>query len=103
MAKGAIAKQQVVEKLKSVFGDDYIGENSSKHYVWANDGGEKVQIAISLTCPKNPIGTVDMSSAFGDGIDFDAPAVVVQTKFEPAEITQEEQDRLQELMQKLGL
>ena len=103
MAKGAIAKQQVVEKLKSVFGDDYIGENSSKHYVWANDGGERVQIAISLTCPKNPIGTVDMSSAFGDGIDFDAPAVVVQTKFEPAEITQEEQDRLQELMQKLGL
>ena len=103
MAKGAIAKQQIVEKLKSVFGDDYIGENSSKHYVWANDGGEKVQIAISLTCPKNPIGTVDMSSAFSDGIDFDAPAVVVQTKFEPAEITQEEQDRLQELMQKLGL
>ena len=103
MAKGAIAKQQVVEKLKSIFGDDYIGENSSKHYVWANDGGEKVQIAISLTCPKNPIGTVDMSSAFGDGIDFDAPAVVVQTKFEPAEITQEEQDNLAIMMARLGL
>ena len=103
MAKGAIAKQQVVEKLKSVFGDDYIGENSSKHYVWANDGGEKVQIAISLTCPKNPIGTVDMSSAFGDGIDFDAPAVVVQTKFEPAEITQEEQDNLAIMTARLGL
>ena len=103
MAKGAIAKQQVVEKLKSVFGDDYIGENSSKHYVWANDGGERVQIAISLTCPKNPIGTVDMSSAFGDGIDFDAPAVVVQTKFEPAEITQEEQDNLAIMMARLGL
>ena len=103
MAKGAIAKQQVVEKLKSIFGDDYIGENSSKHYVWANVGGERVQIAISLTCPKNPIGTVDMSSAFGDGIDFDAPAVVVQTKFEPAEITQEEQDNLAIMMARLGL
>ena len=103
MAKGTLAKQQVVEKLKSVFGDDYIGENSSKHYVWANDGGEKVQIAISLTCPKNPIGTVDMSSAFGDGIDFYAPAVVVQTKFEPAEITQEEQDNLAIMMARLGL
>ena len=103
MAKGAIAKQQVVEKLKSVFGDDYIGENSSKHYVWANDGGERVQIAISLTCPKNPIGTVDMSGAFSDGIDFDAPAVVVQTKFEPAEITQEEQDNLAIMMARLGL
>ena len=103
MARGSQAKIEVVEKLKSAFGDDYIGENSSKHYVWANDGGEHVQIAISLTCPKNPIGTVDMSGAFSDGIDFDAPAVVVQTKFEPAEITQEEQDNLAIMMARLGL
>ena len=103
MAKGAIAKQQVVEKLKQVFGSDYIGEASSKHYVWANDGGEKVQIAISLTCPKNPIGTVDVTSAFGDGIDFEATPVIAQIKFEPAEITQEEQDNLAALMAKLGL
>ena len=103
MAKGTIAKQNVIAKLKEAFGSDYIGENASKHYIWANDGGEKVQIAISLTCPKNPIGTVDMSSAFSDGLDFDAAPVVVQTKFVPAEITQEEQDNLSAMMQRLGL
>ena len=103
MAKGTVAKQNVVAKLKEVFGENYIGENANKHYVYADDGGEKVQIAISLTCPKNPIGTVDMSSAFGDGLDFEAEPVLVQTKFEPAEITPEETKNLADLMASLGL
>lgn len=102
-AKGTIAKQNIINKLKEIFGNDYIGENANKHYVWASDGGEKVQIAISLTCPKNPIGTVDVNAAFGDGMDFEAPQVVAQTKFEPAEITQEEKDNLEALLSRLGL
>lgn len=102
-AKGATAKLEVVKKLKEVFGEDFIGESASKYYVWAKDGAEKVQIAISLTCPKNPIGTVDMSNAFGDGLDFEAEPKIVQTKFEPAEITPEETQTLAELMARLGL
>ena len=103
MAKGSIAKQTIVNKIKEVFGNDYVGESASKHYVWVSDGGERVQIAISLTCPKTPIGTVDMSSAFGDGMDFDAAPVIAETKFEPAEITQEEKDNLETMMRNLGL
>ena len=103
MAKGAIAKQNVVAKLKEVFKDDYIGENANKHYVWANDGAEKVQIAISLTCPKTPIGAVDMSSAFGDGMDFEATPVVAQTTFVPAEITEQETQTIADMMAALGL
>lgn len=103
MAKGATAKSKIAEKLKTLFGVDYVGESGGKHYVWENDGAEKVQIAISLTCPKNPIGTVDMSSAFGGGLDFEAEPVVAPTKFEPAEITQEEQKNIADLMARLGL
>lgn len=103
MAKGTVAKQNVVAKLKEVFGENYIGENANKHYVWADDGGEKVQIAISLTCPKTPIGTVDMSSAFGDGMDFEAAPVIAQTKFEPAEITDQEKQNIADMMAALGL
>lgn len=44
-----------------------------------------------------------MSSAFGDGIDFDATPVVAPTKFEPAEITPEETQNLADLMERLGL
>lgn len=103
MAKGATAKTKIAEKLKTLFGADYVGESGGKHYVWENDGAEKVQIAISLTCPKNPIGAVDMSNAFGDGLDFEAEPVLVQTKFEPAEITEQEKDNLKALMDRLGL
>lgn len=103
MARGNIAKQNIIKKLQEVFGDDYIGENNNKHYVWTQDGAERIQIAISLTCPKNPIGAVDMGSAFSDGLDFEAPPVLAQTKFEPAEITDQEVENLSAMMERLGL
>ena len=81
-----------------------IYETNSKYYVWAQDGNAgKVQIAISLTCPKIQLETVDVNAAFGDGMDFEAPQVVAPTKFVPAEITQEEKDNLEEMMKRLGL
>ena len=55
MARGAVAKQLVIKKIAEAFGDDYIGEFDKKFYVWANENGERVQIAISMTCPKTPI------------------------------------------------
>ena len=103
MARGSIAKENVVAKIQEAFGTDWIGEENKKYYVWAKDGSEKVQICISLTCPKNPVGTVDMSSAFGDGIDFEATPIVAQTTFTPAEITEEEKQNLADLMERLGL
>jgi hypothetical protein len=103
LAKGTIAKQNVVAKLKEVFKDDYIGENANKHYVWVNDGAEKVQIAISLTCPKTLIGTVDVTGAFGDGMDFEAAPVIAQTTFTPAEITEQETQNIADMMAALGL
>ena len=103
MAKGSQAKIFVGNKLKEIFKEDYIGELNGKHYIYAKDGGEKVQLAISLTCPKTPICTVDVNAAFGDGIDFEAAPVVAQTNFEPAEITPEETQNIADLMRKLGL
>ena len=103
MPKGAIAKNKIAEKIKNLYGTDYVGESGGKYYVYENDGGEKIQIAISLTCPKNPIGAVDMSNAFGDGLEFEAEPVLAQTKFEPAEITEQEKDNLKALMDRLGL
>ena len=75
--------------------------------MWANDGGEQVQIAISLTCPKNPI-QVDASISLDDGdLDFtdDTPKTskVAVSAAPPAEITDEEKKNIAELMAKLGL
>lgn len=106
MAKGANAKLAVINKLAEAFGNDYIGEYDKKQYVWANDGGERVQIAISLTCPKTPI---EIANVVDDGGDWDfsdskpkASAVAV-TNAAPAEITEQEQQNIADLMARLGL
>ena len=108
MAKGAIAKQNVVKKIQEIFGADFIGEVDKKIYVWANDGGaEKVQIAISLTCPKIEVSVGAAAPAVSNGgWDFDAAASVTPTvtqSAESVEITQEEQDNIAALLKKLGL
>lgn len=92
MARGDAAKVQVGNMIRQAFGANYVGYADRKHYVWANDGVEKVQIAISLTCPKTGIdgGSAIITSG---GRDFS----------EPAQISEKEQQDILDLMKKLGL
>ena len=98
MAKGSIAKAEVVQKIIATFGDDYVGEASNKYYVWADDGGEKVQIAIALTCPKTPLEAQTNFKTVDGGIDFTQPATPPELDFTPAE-----KDTIKKLMAELGL
>ena len=107
MVKGAQAKECVAKKIAEAFGADYVGEVDKKLYVWAQENGEKIQIAIAMTCPKNPVGDVpvmDFSTDTGD-FDFsgDASAATPPTVFQPAAITAEEKANIASLMEKLGL
>ena len=70
MAKGATAKINVTKKIIEAFGSDFVTEQDKKLYVWADDGGERVQIAISMTCPKAPVGAMNVTSSAG-GLDFE--------------------------------
>ena len=106
MAKGTIAKDLVEKKIISAFGADYVGTCDKKIYVTAMENGEKVQIAISLTCPKVPI-VVDNTVQIGD-FNFEDPTPAVVTTnatgtFTPAEITDEERKNVADLMARLGL
>ena len=104
MAKGAIAKQNVVNRLQAAFGADYIGEYDKKWYVWAQENGERVQIAISLTCPKVPVEVSSAPIAGDFNFEDDAPTTVVAAGgFQPAEITDDERDKVRDLMRTLGL
>ena len=96
-ARGSEAKLLVQEKIKEAFGQDFIDINSGKIYVWANDGGEKVQIAISLTCPKVEI------NAAGAGSVAEQSAWDVTPETSATEITQEEQENITNLIKALGL
>ena len=107
MARGAVAKQQIIDKLAVALGEDFIGEYDKKVYVWANENGERVQIAISLTCPKTPIEIA--ATAVEDGGDWDftsdkpKTATIAVTNAAPAEITEQEKQNIADLMARLGL
>lgn len=104
MAKGSNAKIAVQNKIALAFGADYIGEQDKKIYVWADDGGERVQIAISMTCPKNPIAVEN--EVAHTAWDWSEDAVVTNTPteaFKPAEITEEEKARIADMMNRLNL
>ena len=104
MARGAQAKLDIVNRLQAAFGQDWIGEYDKKYFVWGRENGEKVQIAISLTCPKVAV-EVSTSAQTGDfNFEDDAPNVVVAASgYQPAEITDDERDRVRDLMKMLGL
>lgn len=90
--KGAVAKENVIEIIKNSFGQNFLGEQDKKLYVLADDGGEKVQIAISLTCPKTGL---EVSDAEPRSETVERPATV--------EVTKEETETLSALLKKLGL
>jgi hypothetical protein len=105
MAKGAEAKQGVINKIAEAFGEDYIGEFEKKVYVWSMEGGERVQVALALTCPKNPVGEIakpKVISTDGFGYDFENMPTVNETK-DTVEYTEEEKATINKLIAELGL
>ena len=103
MAKGTIAKEAVEKKIAAAFGNDYIGIYDKKIYVWAKDNGENVQIAISLTCPKVQVEAHTTTSLGDFNFEDDSNTVIAAAGYQPAEITDEERARVEDLMKTLGL
>lgn len=102
MAKGNVAKTEVVRRLKASFGEDFIGEVDKKIYLWVKDeGNEKVQIAITLTCPKVPIAAPGVSPIVSNSKGFDFEAAPAPTP--KVEVTQDEQKNIADLLARLGL
>lgn len=106
-AKGSLAKEEVTKKIAEAFGQNFLGEYEKKLYILANENGEQVQIAISLTCPKNPI-------PFGEGqeeekknsLDIDIGGAFGSIATPPKRITEipeEETRNLEALMKRLNL
>ena len=108
-AKGSLAKEEVTKKIAEAFGQNFLGEYEKKLYILANENGEQIQIAISLTCPKNPI-------PFGEGqgqgeekknlLDIDDGGAFGSITTPPkrvTEITEEEKRNLEALMKRLNL
>lgn len=108
MAKGAEAKQKIANKLAEVFGKNWIGEYDKKYYIWSEENGERIQVAVSMTCPKNPIEIkenmrIDIDND-NENWDWENSSITKESKSNiSVEITEEEKKKLAELMTKLGL
>lgn len=102
MARGAVAKDIVTKKIQEAFGADFAGINDKKVYVWADDGGEKVQIAISMTCPKT---NVDFGNApaTGNTLNFDEEEMPQPQGYAVPQMGEDEKATLDRLMKELGL
>lgn len=94
-ARGANAKSAVEKKIAETFGKDYIGIFDKKLYVWANDGGERVQIAIALTCPKTVVGEVDAMRVSNE-LNFEKMST-------PMDMSAEEKENIARLRRELGI
>ena len=96
--KGSVAKATIEEKLKSLYTTDYIGKEGNKIYVWESDGAEKVQIAITMTCPKIQLD-IPQPGVTLEGYTADGITSASGNK----EITEEEKSKLEAMLEKLNL
>ena len=96
--KGSVAKATIEKKLKSLYTTDYIGKEGNKIYVWESDGAEKVQIAITLTCPKIQLD-IPQPDVTLEGYTADGITSASGNK----EITEEERSKLEAMLEKLNL
>ena len=109
-ARGSLAKEEVAKKIIECFGRENVIEADKKLYINTKENGERLQICIALTCPKNLVGVEATNSpvsksAFSGGLDFETMGAATATPepFKPAEITPDEKAKVQELMKRLGL
>lgn len=103
MARGAQAKNKVEQIISSAFKDNFLGIYDKKLYVQAEENGEMVQIAISLTCPKTPVAVSDKPLNFDDNLNFEDSTTIIPHPQTQTEISDEERQTVKELMERLGL
>ena len=105
MAKGSIAKEKVEQKIIEAFGDDFVGISDKKLYVWAEENGERIQVALTLTCPKVMIegGSKPVVTSIADSqeLNFETMDTIVETP--PVIISEDEKKNIEELMARLNL
>lgn len=101
MAIGEEAKTKLINKIIEALGDSYIGCVDKKYYFISYENGSEKQVAISLTCPKNPVAVSGAPVVRSGGIDFEAEPVLTAPK--TTEVSEEERQTIADMMRRLGL
>lgn len=103
MAKGALAKENIIEKLLATFDGAFRHDKEIRIPMMEN--GEEVQIKVALTCAKTNVDRgsdialpgASMSTSTAEVVAFSPSTASV------AEPTAEEKKNVEDLLAKLGL
>ena len=101
MAVGEEAKTKLINKIIDALGDVYIGCVDKKYYFTSYENGIEKQVAITLTCPKNPVAVSGAPVVRSGGIDFEAELVLTAPK--TTEVSEEERQTVADMMRRLDL
>jgi hypothetical protein len=94
MAKGAIAKGEVITKIKEVFPEAF--EYGKELRIPLEEDGQRVEIKVALTCAKTNVG--------GDGASVESQVESnVAVNVPAAAPSEEEKQNISDLMSRLGL
>lgn len=90
--RGTASKEKLIQTIIDATGTDFLGIVDKKLYIRAFENGEELQLAISITCPKNLID-------FGNT----SPTKAAETPPETPEISKQEEETIEQLLAKLNL
>ena len=103
MAKGALLKKEITEKILTLFGDQAFLYNDGKEIrIEGFENGERLQVKCVLTCAKT---NVELGADTATPGDFPPPsnAPVTPTSNAPVEPTAEEKQAVADILRKLNL
>jgi hypothetical protein len=103
MARGAIAKQEVLNKILAAFPQAFQYDKEIRIPVM--EAGEEVQIKVALTCAKTNVSLGADTAIPGAESDFPAPsnAPVTVASSDPVAPTEGEKKAVADLLRSLGL
>ena len=103
-AKGSILKQKIAEKIVTAFPGSFLYNDGKEIRINGTEEGVPLQIKITLTCAKTPVGCGYDNVLPGEKSTVAAPVSSTESNEQiPQEPTTEEKERLTKLLNKLGL
>jgi len=107
-ARGTLAKQVLINKIIAALPDEYVGTADNKYYFSIPENGTRVQVCISMTCPKTELDPKSGTKVnVAEGVDFSAFAEapvkpIGPTKAARVEPQDEERENVKKLLSALG-
>ena len=103
MAKGAIAKSAIIEKILETFEGSFVYNNGKEVRIPFNEEGNEIQIKVTLTAAKenvSPEGEVLKAAAVASEA---VPVSAFDTAPKITEVSEEEKKNVEDLIKALGL